>query len=183
MAADRASTGERRIAMTQPPLPSRELHPVGPGPLQFTLAEGLFVLTVLAGCFAVMAASLTAGFILLAVLVPALGRTALVSHQRREAGLAFPLWESALTLGVSLLVSMIAESLLIALSLVIGAAGLLAYAVIDPEFAWPGVPLVIAVIVLLAIGGALAVVWCVFLGTWPPQPRIAGPRTDQVARA
>ena len=82
----------------------------------------------------------------------------------------FPLWESALTLGVSLLVSMIAESLLIVLSLVIGAAGLLAYALIDPEFAWPGVPLVIAVIVLLAIGGALAVVWCVFLGTWPPQP-------------
>ena len=96
--------------------PSREPHPAGPGPLQFTLAEGLFVLTVLGLCFAVMAASLTAGLLFLAVLVPALGRTALVSHQRREAGLAFPLWESALTLGVSLLVAMIAESLFIALA-------------------------------------------------------------------
>ena len=63
------------------------------------------------------------------------------SHQRREAGLAFPLWESALTLGVSLLVAVIAESLFIALALVIGAAGLWTYALIDPEFAWPGVAL------------------------------------------
>ncbi len=163
--------------------PSREPHPTGPGPLQYTLAEGLFVLTVLGACFAVMAASLTAGLLFLAVLVPALGRTALVSHQRREAGLAFPLWESALTLGVSLLVAMIAESLFIALALVIGAAGLWTYALIDPEFAWPGVALVIAVVILLAIGGALAVVWCVFLGTWPPQPSAAKANTERMARA
>ena len=163
------------------PSPRRESHPIGPGRLQFTLAEGLFVLTVLAVCFAVMAASLTAGLILLAVLVPALGRTALVSHQRREAGLAFPLWESALTLGVSLLVAMIAESLFIALALLIGAGGLWVYAMLDPEFAWPGVALVIAVVVLAAIGGALAVVWCVFLGTWPPQPRAAAGKSEQPA--
>jgi hypothetical protein len=154
-----------------PASPSRrDSLPAGPGPLQYSLAEGLFLLTILGVAFAVLAASLTAGIIVLAVLVPALGRTALVSHQRREAGLPFPLWESALTLVISLLVALIAESLLVALSLVIGAAGLLAYAVIDPEFAWPGAPLVFAVIILAAIGGALAVVWCVLLGTWPPQP-------------
>ena len=152
--------------------PHRNALPTGPGPLQFSLAEGLFLLTVLGAAFAVLAASLTAGIILLAVLVPALGRTALVSHQRREAGLPFPLWESAITLAMSLLVALIAESLLIALSLAIGAAGLLGYALIDPEFDWPGVPLVFAMILLMAIGGALAVVWCVFLGTWPPQPAI-----------
>jgi hypothetical protein len=151
--------------------------------MQFTLAEGLFVLTVLGACFAVMAASLTAGFILLAVLVPALARTALVSHQRREAGLPFPLWEAGLTLAISLLVAMIAESLFIALALVIGAGGLWVYALIDPEFAWPGVALVIAAIVLLAIGGSLGVVWCVFLGTWPPRPAADRGATDRTASA
>jgi hypothetical protein len=156
--------------MDTPSRPRRDSHPARPGPLQFSLAEGLFLLTILGAAFAVLAASLTAGCILLALLVPALGRTALVSHQRREAGLPFPLWESGLTLGMSLLVALIAESLLIALSLAIGAAGLLGYALIDPEFDWPGVPLVIAVVFLAAIGGALAVVWCVFLGTWPPRP-------------
>ena len=69
---------------------------------------------------------------------------------------------------------MIAESLLVALSLVIGAAGLLAYALVDPEFDWPGAPLAFAVIILVALGGALAVVWCVLLGTWPPQPSSQG---------
>jgi hypothetical protein len=176
-----ATRGLQCAAMNAPSRSRRELPPAGPGPLQFSIAEGLLVLTILGAAFAVLAASLTAGIILLALLVPALGRTALVSHQRREAGLPFPLWESGLTLGMSLLVALIAESLLIAIALAIGAAGLMAYALVDPQFDWPGVPLVFAVVILLAIGGALAAVWFVFLGTWPP-PRKTDPAGAATSR-
>ncbi|MCU0880075.1 MAG: hypothetical protein MUF06_20075 [Pirellulaceae bacterium] len=151
------------------------------GPLQFSLAEGMFVLAILCAAFAVLGYSLTAGGLLLALLIPALGRTGLIAQRERDAGRVFPLWRTGITLVFSLLVCLVAESLMLVCSLGIGCGLLWLYALADPQFGWVGLPLVIALVVLLAIGGGIGIVWMVLVGTWPPRLDLAPPERTSSA--
>jgi hypothetical protein len=151
------------------------------GPQQFSLAEGMFVLAILCGAFAVLGYSLTAGGLLLALLIPAIGRTGLIAQRERDAGRMFPLWRTGVTLAFSLVVCLVAESLMLVCALGIGCGLLWLYALADPQFRWAGLPLVIALVVLLSIGGGIGIVWMVLVGTWPPRLDLAPPERSSSA--